>query len=722
MGTKQWLQQSRRFIAPVFLSLLAGVGPAGLFAQTVRITHGPVVGGVTSTSARILVRCDTTARVQMELSPDTTFSTGIVSSTAMAVPDSDFFVIVDVAGLQPDTRYYYRAVLNGQPGEQLGHFTTFPEPGTATTFTFAFGACQQAFDDPNSNKGGVFPRIAAEEPRFFIQLGDWTYPDTTDTAAEPQNYFNVDYRRVQLSYHGKYNPDYPIQQLLRVTALDYVYDDHDYSNDNSDMTYPARENSLRGYREMFPHYPLVNPDHGLWHKFRYGNAEFFILDTRTQRHPNQAAFVADPNSGRLSFRPGPEHRILQGDPTISGELQMDWLIRELRESTATWKFIGTTVPFNPSFSRAIVELALLFQGLPGLDPVPIEPEPLPAAFIAVAFSDMWGGFPHSVAALVKAVAEAGIENVIMMSGDSHTGAIDDGANAIFPEIMAGGLDRTNSREVALAESFFLRKWNRGGQTLERNNFNNHYGRVTVFGDDSVRLEIVDEFGEVLGRHTVVAGYRISPVSLTLAPEGQDFGEVEIGKSNVLPIIFINTGADTVRVTRLTSSDPQFAPLFFFGLTLAPGQAQNVGFVFRPQQVGEFTAFLTIESNDPQSPFVIPLVGRGVSPTSVDDAPAPVPASFALLQNHPNPFNAGTRIGYELPVASRVTVRIFDLQGREIRRFARSQQPPGRYFIAWDGRDTKGRVVPSGVYTVLLEADPRDGTAPFRQSRKMVMVR
>jgi hypothetical protein len=52
----------------------------------------------------------------------------------------------------------------------------------------------------------------------------------------------------------------------------------------------------------------------------------------------------------------------------------------------------------------------------------------------------------------------------------------------------------------------LRIWNRGGQTtLLGDNFNDAYGRINVFGADSVRLEVVDEFGEVLARHTVRDG-------------------------------------------------------------------------------------------------------------------------------------------------------------------------------------------------------------------------
>jgi hypothetical protein len=90
----------------------------------------------------------------------------------------------------------------------------------------------------------------------------------------------------------------------------------------------------------------------------------------------------------------------------------------------------------------------------------------------------------------------GIQNVIWLSGDSHTSVINDDKNAGFPELMAGNLRQTNSRlawlmnnagpltstfcpQANLSQSFAL--WNAGGQGLGNTNFNNAYGRIEVFG-------------------------------------------------------------------------------------------------------------------------------------------------------------------------------------------------------------------------------------------------
>ena len=66
--------------------------------------------------------------------------------------------------------------------------------------------------------------------------------------------------------------------------------------------------------------------------------------------------------------------------------------------------------------------------------------------------------------------------MIVLSGDSHTAAIDDGANAQLPEIMAGGLDITNSEIVKILSDFGINIWNKGGQGLTTSEFNNAFGK------------------------------------------------------------------------------------------------------------------------------------------------------------------------------------------------------------------------------------------------------
>jgi hypothetical protein len=372
-----------------------------------------------------------------------------------------------------------------------------------------------------------------------------------------------------------------LDELLGVTAVDYIYDDHDMVDDNSDRTYPGIANSIRGYQAAFPHYPLANAENGLWHKFSCGEADFFVMDTRSQRSPNITPFDTLPD-GKLIYVYTPDHLMLSSDPTISGELQIDWLIRELKASTATWKILVSSIAFNPA-ERVTVELALLLQGT-GYDPLDVPGQGImTTAEIAVAFSDRWGGFPATSQKIIKAVHDHDIENVIVVSGDSHNAAMDDGGHSFFPEVMAGGLDRTNSQEVAMEGTFMIHAWNAGGQYYEANNLNNAYGKVTVCGSDSLYCEIVDEYGEVISSMTVLPGYTVETVGLAVAPEGQSFGEVEINNTEVSAIILYASGCDTVVIDDISFTDNAFSTIMPIRI-IPPGHAVRLGLKFRPTEV------------------------------------------------------------------------------------------------------------------------------------------
>ncbi|MBN2172349.1 MAG: VCBS repeat-containing protein [Candidatus Krumholzibacteriota bacterium] len=86
---------------------------------------------------------------------------------------------------------------------------------------------------------------------------------------------------------------------------------------------------------------------------------------------------------------------------------------------------------------------------------------------------------------------------------------------------------------------------------------------------------------------------------------------------------------------------------------------------------------------------------------VDD-PEPA-ARFALLQNHPNPFNPTTTIAYTLAAPSPARLSIYDLQGRLVRTLRdEALQPAGYHELVWNGRDDAGEAVPSGVYIYRLD--------------------
>jgi hypothetical protein len=111
----------------------------------------------------------------------------------------------------------------------------------------------------------------------------------------------------------------------------------------------------------------------------------------------------------------------------------------------------------------------------------------------------------------------------------------------------------------------------------------------------------------------------------------------------------------------------------------------------------------------------PPPGTPLPPTP---APGLVPASRPpeLVQNRPNPFNPATTLEYDLTTPTRVRVEVYDLAGAHVRTLIDEPQAAGRHVAHWDGRDTRGHPVASGVYVVRVD------TAQGSDRRKMVLLR
>jgi len=99
----------------------------------------------------------------------------------------------------------------------------------------------------------------------------------------------------------------------------------------------------------------------------------------------------------------------------------------------------------------------------------------------------------------------------------------------------------------------------------------------------------------------------------------------------------------------------------------------------------------------------------------NDTPKAPEANY-LSQNYPNPFNPTTRIAFGLSAPARVSLRIYDIAGRLVRVLAEGDRPAGNFTELWDGRDSNGRPVASGIYFYRLAA------GGFEETRKMAIMR
>jgi flagellar hook assembly protein FlgD len=97
--------------------------------------------------------------------------------------------------------------------------------------------------------------------------------------------------------------------------------------------------------------------------------------------------------------------------------------------------------------------------------------------------------------------------------------------------------------------------------------------------------------------------------------------------------------------------------------------------------------------------------------------AEFPDKYSLSQNYPNPFNPVTKIKFDIPLDSRlrgndnVTLKIYDILGREIATLVNEGLQPGTYDVEWDGTNYC-----SGVYFYVLI------TAEYSETKKMVLIK
>ena len=109
--------------------------------------------------------------------------------------------------------------------------------------------------------------------------------------------------------------------------------------------------------------------------------------------------------------------------------------------------------------------------------------------------------------------------------------------------------------------------------------------------------------------------------------------------------------------------------------------------------------------------------------STDNSGVQMPQHYTLSQNYPNPFNGTTVIEYTLPIASNVTLIIFDINGREVATLFDNRQDAGTYHVIWNGVDQHGRSLASGIYFYQITAPSSDRvTRPFNLVRRMVYLK
>jgi C1A family cysteine protease len=93
-----------------------------------------------------------------------------------------------------------------------------------------------------------------------------------------------------------------------------------------------------------------------------------------------------------------------------------------------------------------------------------------------------------------------------------------------------------------------------------------------------------------------------------------------------------------------------------------------------------------------------------------------PNNYSLTQNYPNPFNQNTQVYFQLPEYNRVTFKIFNVLGHEIKTLIDKELEAGFHSIIWDGNIQNGSIAPSGIYFYKIKA------GSFNKTRRLILTR
>ncbi|MCB0994935.1 MAG: alkaline phosphatase D family protein [Acidimicrobiales bacterium] len=235
--------------------------------------------------------------------------------------------------------------------------------------------------------GAVFDAIRDAQPLFFLVTGDLHY---TNIATRDVDKF-ADAFDTLLEAPGP-------SLLFRRVPVDYVWDDHDFGGNDSDSTSAAAPAAQEAYRRLVPSYDLPATD-SIEHAFTVGRVRFVATDTRSHRTP------ADEPDGE--------------GKTMLGAEQLAWLFDQFDAAAAAGEFVVW------------------------IQPDPWIAEPTDGA-------DHWGGYSTERRRIADHIAALGLaDRLLMVSGDAHMLAFDDGTNsdystdggAGFAVFHAAALDR-----------------------------------------------------------------------------------------------------------------------------------------------------------------------------------------------------------------------------------------------------------------------------------------
>ncbi len=231
-----------------------------------------------------------------------------------------------VGGLDFNTTYQYKILVNGKATTATGEFTTkdlwqWRKP--APDFSFLTGSCsyfnEPVYDRPGKPYGGdssIFETMAKEKAAFMLWLGDAWYTREVDFYSE-----------WGLWYRASHDRAMPIMRnFLKAMPQFAMWDDHDYGPNDIGTSYILKEASREIWKKYWCNPSYGENGQGTYTMLTWGDADIFLTDDRWWRS-------ADRMMDSVNGKPNPDKQML-------GKQQMEWLKNSLLHSNATFKIIS----------------------------------------------------------------------------------------------------------------------------------------------------------------------------------------------------------------------------------------------------------------------------------------------------------------------------------------------------------------------------------------------
>src|SRR3990170_2656189 len=283
------MRRSSLLFVPALLVLGLFLSTPSDASHSVVFTHGVASGDVTPISAVLWTRVDQEADLSVEVSTDSAFpKKKALKQTIEATADNDFTAKALIAPLKPDETYYYRW-RRGSAVSEVGTFKTAPLPFLAADARFAYSGDSDGFGVPFVfDNFDVLDAIGAENPNFWVYLGDTIYSDSSHRLGGPAMSLN-DYRDAYKL--NRYVDGGALQNLMAATSTYAIWDDHEVQNDFDGQTVNATRyaNGREAFLEYMPMLEVQPPDPDcagdpLFRVFRWGeDTDIIILDERSCR-------------------------------------------------------------------------------------------------------------------------------------------------------------------------------------------------------------------------------------------------------------------------------------------------------------------------------------------------------------------------------------------------------------------------------------------------------